>query len=244
MIELTLIDLNASTAFRFVVDITSIMKITKKKQDFTRLKRPFNGSNTIFHNYAESDQDIFVLSMLDGLRNGTYLEIGAGWPEHISNTALLERNFGWSGISIDNLDGQKPQWERASRKLTSVDALNVNFNELLSGMPKVIDYLSVDCDPGSVSLQILKRIPFDQYQFRIITFEHECYVEGPEVKNASREFLISQGYQLAVSNVSQTGTAIDYEDWYVHPNLVDQKRFNMHQEIDDTVKNYQEYLYR
>jgi len=242
MIEPMLTDLNASTVYECVVD--RIMKTTKKEQDFTRLKRPFNGSDTIFHNYSESDQDIFVLSMLNGLRNGTYLELGAGWPEHISNTALLERNFGWSGISIDNLDEQKKLWEQAGRKLTPVNALNVNFNELLSGMPKVIDYLSVDSDPGSASLRILKRIPFNQYQFRIITFEHECYVEGPEVKNASREFLISQGYQLAVSNLSHAGIAVDYEDWYVHPDLVDQKRLSMHQEINNDIKDYREYLYK
>ena len=242
MTEPTLIDLSVSTVYECVVD--RIMKTTKKEQDFTRLKRPFNGSDTIFHNYSESDQDIFVLSMLNGLRNGTYLELGAGWPEHISNTALLERNFGWSGISIDNLDEQKKLWEQAGRKLTPVNALNVNFNELLSGMPKVIDYLSVDSDPGSASLRILKRIPFNQYQFRIITFEHECYVEGPEVKNASREFLISQGYQLAVSNLSHAGIAVDYEDWYVHPDLVDQKRLSMHQEINNDIKDYREYLYK
>ena len=42
--------------------------------------------------------------MLDGLHKGTYLEIGAGWPEHISNTALLELQFGWHGVSLDYED--------------------------------------------------------------------------------------------------------------------------------------------
>ena len=66
---------------------------TKQPWDDKKLRRAFNYSNTITYNYGQSDQDIWVLSMLNGLHNGTYLEIGAGWPEHISNTALLELLF-------------------------------------------------------------------------------------------------------------------------------------------------------
>ena len=220
------------------------MKETKKQWYNTHLRRRFNHSDKIDHNYAQSDQDIFVLSILNGMHNGTYLEIGAGWPEHISNTALLERNFGWTGISIDYLEEHVGSWAAAGRTLTKANALNIDYTTLMRDMPPIIDYLSVDCDPGKISLAVLKKLPFDQYRFRIITFEHECYCEGPEVKLASREFLISQGYQLVVSNVSHLGISVDYEDWWCHPDLVDVDRFQLHMSNNDSIKNYQIYFYK
>lgn len=218
---------------------------TAKPWTPANLKREFNHSDKISHNYGQSDQDIFVLSMLDGLHNGTYLEIGAAWPDHISNTALLELQFGWTGISIDQVDDYPAQWEAMGRKtLIKANALAVNFEELLSTQPTVIDYLSVDCEPAATTFAILKRLPWHKYQFRVITFEHECYCEGPEIKMASRKFLTEQGYCLVADNISHNGISIDYEDWWVHPDLVDSKRLEAHLSVDGTIKNYACYLYK
>ena len=49
-------------------------------------------------------QDVFVLAMLQGKTNGTFLDIGAGHPYFMSNTYLLEKQFNWSGICIDCVD--------------------------------------------------------------------------------------------------------------------------------------------
>jgi hypothetical protein len=210
-----------------------------------RLKRPFAHSDLIEFNYAQSDQDIFVLSMLNGLHNGTYLEIGAGWPEHISNTCLLERQFGWNGISIDQLDEYPDMWKTQGRTtLVKDNALTVDFEQLLGDQPQVIDYLSVDCEPAATTFAILQRLPWHQRQFRVITFEHECYREGPEIKQASRKFLSDLGYQLVVNNISHVGLSIDYEDWWAHPDLVDSERLESHVQVDDTVKNFASYLYK
>jgi len=210
-----------------------------------RLLRPFAGSNTITHNYSQADQDIWVLSMLDGLHNGTYLDIGAGWPEYINNTALLELQFGWCGVSLDYQDVYPDMWAAAGRKsFVKGNGQTVDFDQLLSNMPSVIDYLSIDCDPGFRTFDILQRVPWDRYKFRLITFEHECYAEGPEIKHASRDFLWSHGYELVANNISDQGIACDYEDWWAHPDLVDSDRLRLYQSVDDTVKDYQRYLYK
>ena len=221
------------------------MQETAKAWDHTRLKHTFPGADTITHNYAQSDQDIFVQGILDGLINGTYLEIGAAWPEHISNTALLERQFNWQGVSIDSMHIYLPMWKEAKRTNTFIkeDALKIDFAELLDTMPPVIDYLSLDCDPAYVTYQILTRIPFDQCQFRVITFEHDCYKEGPSVKAFSRYFLSNLGYELVVSNISHMGIATDYEDWWVHPDLVPRSRIELYKNVDDSIKDHQKYLY-
>ena len=218
---------------------------TKKLWSNERLRRPFVDSDKITHNYGESDQDIWVLSMLNGLRNGTYLEMGAGWPEHISNTALLELQFGWRGVSVDYQDVYPDMWQAAGRKsFIKGNGQTVDFDQLLSNMPLVIDYFSIDCDPGWVTFEILQRVPWDRYKFRLITFEHDCHAEGPAIKHASREFLQAQGYALVVNNISANGIACDYEDWWSHPDLVDADRFQLHHSVDDSIKDYQLYLYK
>jgi hypothetical protein len=218
---------------------------TSKYWTSTNLKQWFNNADKISHNYAESDQDIFVLSMLNGLHNGTYLELGAGWPEHVSNTALLERQFGWSGVSLDYVDDYPEMWRAAGRKsFVQGNGQTVDFGQLLRTMPAVIDYLSVDCDPGAITFEILQRVPFDQYKFKIITFEHENHCEGPAIKIASRKFLLDLGYVLVANNISAHGIACDYEDWYAHPDLIDAERIQSHLCVDDSVKFYKTYLYR
>jgi hypothetical protein len=218
---------------------------TSRPWNGERLHRPFANSDKITYNYGQSDQDIWVLSMLDGLHNGTYLEIGAGWPEHISNTALLELQFGWHGVSLDYQDVLSDMWSACGRKsFVKGNGQTVDFDQLLSNTPTVIDYLSIDCDPGWVTFEILQRIPWDQYKFRLITFEHDCYEEGPKIKDESRDFLWSQGYELVANNISHMGIAIDYEDWWAHPDLVDTDRIRLHRSVDGSVKDYQRYLYK
>ena len=219
--------------------------LTRRPWSNKKLHCDFQHSGTIEYNFAQSDQDIWVLSMLNGLRNGTYLEIGAGWPEHISNTALLELNFGWGGVSLDYQDVYPDMWYAAGRgSFVKGNGQTVDFVKLLSSMPPVIDYLSIDCDPGWVTFEILQRLPWHQYKFRLITFEHDCYVEGPAIKHASRKFLLSHGYQLVANNISHIGDGMDYEDWWAHPDLVESQRLQLHHLVDDSIKDHQLYLYR
>ena len=60
-------------------------------------------------------QDMFVLSMLDGKKNGVYVEIGADQPRVISNTYLLETEFDWMGVSFE-LEGDKVQFFNTDAK--------------------------------------------------------------------------------------------------------------------------------
>jgi hypothetical protein len=222
-----------------------MIRQTHKHWEIKNLKRRFTNDEKISYNYSQADQDIFVLSMLDGLEYGTYLEIGAAWPDHISNTALLELTFGWTGISLDYADDYVQMWEDSKRKtFVKGNGQTVDFVQLLSSCPKIIDYLSLDCDPGKITFEILQRLPWDQYRFRIITFEHECHAEGPDIKLKSREFLSGLGYQLMVNNVSDQGIACDYEDWWAHPELVAIEKIQSHRSVDDSIKDYRKYLYK
>jgi len=50
---------------------------------------------------AQKRQDLFTLSELGFKRNGYFVEIGATNGVSLSNTHLLEKQFGWSGILVE-----------------------------------------------------------------------------------------------------------------------------------------------
>ena len=51
--------------------------------------------------YSQLGQDIWVVQFFQGNQKGFFLEIGAGDGLWISNTLLLEREFGWNGILVE-----------------------------------------------------------------------------------------------------------------------------------------------
>lgn len=194
------------------------------KSELENLKLNFDGIEKIEENFSEAFQDLFVLHALKGKRKGSFLEIGAGDPFLKNNTALLEKQFNWKGILID-VDEEKIISLKKERKSSVVkkDARTIDYIKLLSKhkMPKVIDYLQLDCDPTEFTYETLLQIPFDTYKFRVITYEHDYYLDkSKSFRRKSREFLESKGYKLVLGNVAPDEWKA-YEDWWVHPDLVD-----------------------
>ena len=84
-------------------------------KDHHRLRHQFSESERVRRNWSQSMQDMFVLSMLDGKKNGVYVEIGADQPRVISNSYLLEKDFDWVGVSFE-LDSDKVKYFNSIRK--------------------------------------------------------------------------------------------------------------------------------
>jgi tetratricopeptide (TPR) repeat protein len=191
---------------------------------FDRLKFKFDDIVIIKNNYSQTYQDMFVLSVLNGKKKGTYLEIGAGHFDRGNNTYLLENVFNWGGVSIETNKELSDSFNlNRNNVCINKNALEIDYSSLLRSNFKVndIDYLQIDCEPPSVSFEILKRIPFDKFRFAVITFEHDYYADiTKSYRDLSREYLKEKGYNLVVSNVSPNDFAI-YEDWWVHPDLTD-----------------------
>lgn len=188
--------------------------------DLERFKFPFNKIETIIKNHSKHFQDMFVLSLFNGKSNGSYLEIGSGDPYVHNNTALLE-SFGWKGISIDLSEALSYKFkENRQNTVICADATKIPFDNLLNThcMEPVIDYLQIDCD--EVSIEVLKKMPFDTYKFGVITFEHDSYRLGNERKDEARNILKQNGYKLVVPNVA-FAEQHPYEDWYIHPDVIE-----------------------
>lgn len=187
---------------------------------FNDFKFQFNGLETIDKNYAQSYQDMFVLTVLNGKTNGTYLEIGSHDPFYNNNTALLELNFNWTGLSIDIDQGMVDKFN-AERKNPAIcsNALHLDYKELIQQIDgadnAIIDYLQVDCDPPAVTFEILKKIIETGTKFRVITFEHDNYRDDThQVRAESRKYLEKKGYKLAVNDVA-FNKFNSFEDWWV-----------------------------
>lgn len=192
-----------------------------------QLKYKFPGSEHITRNYSEAFQDMFILSVLEGKRNGTYLEIGSGHYSYGNNTRLLEEEFEWSGIGVD-LNSKLVEEYNSKRTNPAIiaDALEIDYVQLLLEdhfhlqSDKVIDYLQLDCDPPAITYQILKKIPFDEVKFRVITYEHDYYADETKAyQQLSTDYLLSKGYVKLIDGVSPDGVRV-YEDWWIHPELV------------------------
>ena len=115
------------------------------------------------------------------------------------------------------------------------DARRVNYKEILdkNNFPNNIDYLQIDLDVNNKStldtLLLLNNTIFDKYKFATITFEHDIYTGNYfNTQNISRKIFSDLGYVLVFPNVSVywEGSYKPFEDWYVHPDLVDMSLIN------------------
>lgn len=194
-----------------------------ERSDLEKLKVKFNDIEKIERNYSQSFQDMFVLSMLNGKRNGIYVEVGAAAPFFANNTYILEQIFEWTGVSLE-IDETKVNSfnHHRSNKCICSDAMAVNYSNMFeeNNFPKQIDYLQIDIEPAFQSLNALKKIDLETYRFSVITFETDIYSDkdNERVLKESREVFQKHGYKLVASNVKSCG--YPYEDWYVDPKIV------------------------
>jgi hypothetical protein len=193
----------------------------------------FGNYDTVLRNYSEAFQDLFVLTMFDGKRSGTYLEIGAGDPVYGNNTYLLESEFGWTGTAIDYNADLSAAYNRKrgdSNQCITADATEFDYTDI----GPYIDYLQIDCDPPEVSYQALQRIDFDKTEFGIITFEHDLYADTSKlIKYLASDYLESKGYVRIAENVAPDAVRA-YEDWWVNPKHVDAQRVKKFKKLVDT----------
>jgi hypothetical protein len=188
--------------------------------------------------FSEVGQDLFVVNQLNGKRNGVFLDIGAGHPTFNNyqgwqqgdtwidgwyegnNTFLLERDYGWTGVCVDLDSRWNEAWKTRRAKFLNQNALEIDYDKLLSeiAVDGVVDYLSLDLEPASVTYECLLRIPFDKYRFSAVTYEHDSYRFGHHFRNESRELFLKHGYRLVEKDV-KCPSGGEYEDWYVHESV-------------------------
>jgi len=189
-------------------------------EEYESLRYKFNGAHLIKKNYSQSYQDLFVLMVLNGKRDGNWVEVGCAHPTYGNNTKLLEE-FGWSGISIDIDTNVVENWKDRKTIPYQMDATKVDWDKL--NLYNITDYLQIDVDPPEISYEVLLSIPLWEKKFRVITFEHDYYADNSKtIREKSRKYLRSFGYELLVNDIAVDEYS-NYEDWWIHTDLVDPK---------------------
>lgn len=170
---------------------------------------------------SQAGQDLWVVAITEGMRDGFYLDIGCNNPIAINNTYLLESGFGWTGILVDLLAG----CETRKGKFFQCDAAHPP-QELITAyyeMPGVVDFLSLDVDEHT--WEAFKKIPWLPKRYRVACIEHDSYVRGPETRDKIRTEMLAMGYVLVCADVcirfpDSTCAPGPFEDWYADPRLV------------------------
>ena len=172
--------------------------------------------------FSQIGQDLLVLKYFKHKKNGTFVDIGCGYPSYINNTFILEKNYFWQGLSVDLMDYKEPinsvyqneTWStlRPNSKRILSDALELDYAKIFSeqNLPTTIDLISLDLEPPSITLECLFKIPFDKYIFNMIIFETDEYREnGTERVEISRKYLESLNY-IFMENLNRQ------DDIYLH----------------------------
>lgn len=157
-----------------------------------------------YRSQRETAQDAWVDAVFVGKRFGTFLDIGCGHHETISNTYFLEVFRSWSGIGVDNNAEFEAGWleHRKRSRFICGDATKINYGTLLDLLliPGTIDYLSIDLEPPTLSLSALEQVLASGRRFNAITFETDYYRQK-ETQQPSRRMLGDAGYLLAREGV-------------------------------------------
>jgi hypothetical protein len=186
---------------------------------------------------SQALQDLFVISILKNKQDGYFVEIGANHPITCNNTYMLEKEYNWRGLMVE----YDPSFEQMYKDLrpksiyAMSDARFVDYKGILDtyAFPTNIDYLQIDLDVDNKStldtLILLDNTCFDKYKFATVTFEHDIY-RGDyfNTRELSREIFKKRGYELVFPDVAVffEGSYCPFEDWYVHPELVDMDYVN------------------
>ena len=147
-----------------------------------------------------------------------------------NRTAQISTSCVWSdsGRRIEFVEASIPELSTAEEFMKSdshatsrlisksytVETISLNDLLLQQNAPNTIDYLSIDTE-GS-ELQILSKLDFSIWKFRVITVEHNFTEQRPLI----HELLVSNGYVRVCESASS------FDDWYLNKELVETDRFS------------------
>ncbi len=189
-------------------------------KDWNYLKVQPDGMKNLKKNYSQVWQDIFALVVTDAKVDGTFIEVGGAVPFVGNNTWLLEKGYNWRGFSIELEHHLCEEWKglRPNTKLYEADAMKFDYVKAVDdlGLPKEIDYLSFDLEPPHNTLEALRNFPFDELQFKCVTYEHDMYRQWGD-EYGHREIFEKHGYDLVGEDIMNGPCTM--EEWYIHESV-------------------------
>jgi len=179
---------------------------------------------------SQAWQDLFVEKMTKDKQNGHFLTIGSNHPIFHNTSYLLETKYNWKGLLVDR-DSSFEKLYKLHRKSiwTFQDEKTINYKDILdANFPKNMDYLQINLNVADKStldtFLLLNDTVFNDYKFSTITLKHDVYTGNHfDTQRITRQILLDRGYVLVFPDVCVfwEGSFKPFEDWYVHPDLID-----------------------
>ena len=174
-----------------------------------------------FNKSAEAKVDRFAYGLCGP--NGTYIEIGSQKPIQRSNTVALER-MGWRGFGLELDTRNQPFWpDCRTNHIYWEDATIFDYwaAAQAQGLPNRINFLQADIEPPENTFAALKKAVESGLTFDFIAFEHDLYCQDVDYNVIATNYLLTQGYKVAVYNVCSQrkrnpGVWSHIETWYVN----------------------------
>ena len=185
----------------------------------------FDQLNTVlFNKSAEAKVDRFAYGLSGP--NGTYIEIGAHKPVQRSNTVALEK-LGWKGFGLELDTRHQSLWHGdRTNPIYWEDATEFDYWQAVKdqGLPERINFLQADIEPPKNTFTALKKAVESGLTFDFIAFEHDLYCQDVDYNAITTEYLLTQGYKVAVHNVCSQrkrnpGVWSHIETWYVKDDI-------------------------
>ncbi len=180
------------------------------------------------HFYSDAKQDQFAANILQFKKDGYCVDIGSH-DSITSNNTYYFQSLNWKSISIE-IESRYNQSYSSRKKGVhlNANALEINYKKILEDneFPKSIDYLSLDID--TLSVNVLRILPLNEYRFKVVTIEHDSYLYGDTYRKEQREIFENYGYFLLCSDVyveqlGFEGKEYPFEDWWIDPSEFDEK---------------------
>jgi hypothetical protein len=171
--------------------------------------------------YSQFAEDEWICQHLSLPTKGVYVDVGAGHPRTISNTAFL-RDRGWTGLAVDACADYIPAWEGFTFEVAIVsDKPMVGFyldptrelSRITTGEPTfpavtlesllskhgigVIDFLSLDVEAHEYDA--LMSMNFQAHRPKIVISEYSTFCVGEDMR--VKDFLVEQGYEVMEKTV-------------------------------------------
>ena len=177
-------------------------------------------------------QDRFVDAVLQGRRDGYFVDLGAGTDRvrghdisFYSNSYYFEHHLGWTGLAVD-IDEVWIEHAQRERKCTvlCLDMFKENINDIFekNNSPKRMDFISFDA--GAATDKIFEELDLDTYIFDVVLFEHNAFYsdEFTSARDASRVVWEDKGYELICADIVYAVPGINgpVEDWWVHKSIM------------------------
>lgn len=169
--------------------------------------------------YSQAGQDLFVDAVLNGRRNGVYLDIGCNHPILNSNTYALETELGWTGWLFDSNSQYIAECrEKRKGRASYCDARTYDFC-LNWGNREDIAYLSLDTDEcqAIVLENLLNCATSAKVKFEVLTVETDRYRFGRHRRAAVYGMLQDAGYLCIAHDVMDNGCI--FESYWVDPTI-------------------------